>query len=262
MTACDLTFILNTTILTPIAAVLSCVCASSYKIIDCVYEQLFLLKAQEVSGFRRMRLITQLLFETLIQLAVQIHILYYFKQHPEEAADLGIRVHALFVSICIATVHAALEGVILLFEARACRASLISYCIICYNGRFGWVPFIDRMIQLANNTGSSSKEWAQNDLCYDFDSIAYRNQYLSVKIEYKFSTAEMIVLCKKFAGLPQMTQRFMVRLGKCVEDLPIDDLLELMSTCRSRVHLELPISKSALEGMFRRSPTYHRALEK
>ena len=51
---------------------------SIYTCIEQSYESLFRMKQHEVNGFRRMRTITQLMFESLIQFAVQIHMLVYF----------------------------------------------------------------------------------------------------------------------------------------------------------------------------------------
>ncbi len=53
-------------------------------LIDGSYEYLFQMKRHEVGGFRRMRTITQVIFETLIQLAVQIHMLIFVAEHVTE----------------------------------------------------------------------------------------------------------------------------------------------------------------------------------
>ena len=76
----DQVFVLNSTIFEPVAIVLGC-CGIGGCLNNCVdksYELLFHMQKHEVSGFRRMRTITQLFYESLIQFAVQICMLSYF----------------------------------------------------------------------------------------------------------------------------------------------------------------------------------------
>lgn len=69
----DIVFIVNTTIFEPIAWLIGLSCMT--EAIEGTYEVLFQMKKHEVSGFKRMRTITQLFFESLLQLIVQIHML-------------------------------------------------------------------------------------------------------------------------------------------------------------------------------------------
>ena len=50
------------------------------------------------------------------------------------------------VSILLAATHALLELIFLYMEAQASKTSFINYCIVCFNGRFGWVPYNDYLI--------------------------------------------------------------------------------------------------------------------
>lgn len=64
----DQVFVINSTFFEVLAMVLGC-CCSVRPLIECIegsYELLFQMKKHEVSGFRRMRTITQLMFESLI----------------------------------------------------------------------------------------------------------------------------------------------------------------------------------------------------
>ena len=82
----DHVFVLNTTLLAPIAFLLRKCCNAEFltAMTDRSYEVLFQMKPHEVNGFRRMRTITQAIFETLIQLAVQIHMLIFVTQFVED----------------------------------------------------------------------------------------------------------------------------------------------------------------------------------
>lgn len=46
-------------------------------------------------------------------------------------------------SLLAATGHAIIEIMFVNLEAEACKTTLLHYFIICFNARFGWVPFSD-----------------------------------------------------------------------------------------------------------------------
>jgi len=56
----------------------------------------------------------------------------------------GITLDTILVSLLAAVLHFILEFVSLKLEAGACQTRLMHYSIICYNGRLGWVPFIEK----------------------------------------------------------------------------------------------------------------------
>ena len=67
----DQVFIFNSTILTPLAYLFAlCKIECLNRLVDDSYAFLFQMKPHEVSGFRRMRTITQMIFETFIQFGV------------------------------------------------------------------------------------------------------------------------------------------------------------------------------------------------
>jgi hypothetical protein len=49
------------------------------------------------------------------------------------------------ISIIFAFVHGLLEVLILYIESKQYKLSLAKYFIICFNGRLGWVPMLDKM---------------------------------------------------------------------------------------------------------------------
>jgi heme/copper-type cytochrome/quinol oxidase subunit 4 len=71
----------------------------------------------QVSGFRRMRTITALMFETVVQLMVQFSIFSYFYQDIEAAEEFGVSFSAIILSIIFATLHAVLETFLLYCES-------------------------------------------------------------------------------------------------------------------------------------------------
>ena len=63
--------------------------------------------------------------------------------------NTGLNVQYITMSLTAAMVHAYVEVLFINLEAKACKTSLLHYFIICFNARFGWVPFADRF---SNNT--------------------------------------------------------------------------------------------------------------
>ena len=78
----------------------------------------------------------------MIQLAVQIHMLIYALKYSSNE-DFGVDLSSILASIALAVSHILLEYVQLSYEAKACKTSMAAYCMACFNGRFGWVPFVD-----------------------------------------------------------------------------------------------------------------------
>ena len=47
----------------------------------------------------------------------------------------------IWVSIGFMVAHAVLELIFLILESYATKTSFINHCIVCFNGRYGWVPY-------------------------------------------------------------------------------------------------------------------------
>ena len=60
------------------------------------------------------------------------------------AADLGIDLQNLLLSIILAIFHFMIEFLLLTIEAKAFKSSILYYSIICLNGRLNWVPFMEK----------------------------------------------------------------------------------------------------------------------
>ena len=82
----DIIFVINQAILFPIIVCLKVITfgfldlSCLNRALEMTYEFLFEMHKLEVAGFRRMRTISQLTFESLIQLMLQIRMLYVFNQ--------------------------------------------------------------------------------------------------------------------------------------------------------------------------------------
>lgn len=105
------------------------------------------MKRLDVNGFRRLRTISQLVFESVPQIILQSYILWYSLQ-PEVINSLepgekllGIDQSVIYTSVVFALFHLLMEAALLYAEAKACRTTFLHYLLICLNGRLGWVPY-------------------------------------------------------------------------------------------------------------------------
>jgi hypothetical protein len=99
------------------------------------------MQKMDVLGFRRLRTSCQLTFESLPQIILQIRIYFYLKGNEADLQALDISIEAITISLLFAVLHATIEFMFLSVEKKANRTSMMHYLIICFNGRFGYVPF-------------------------------------------------------------------------------------------------------------------------
>lgn len=120
----DIVFLVNQAILVPIIQVLRLLTCNLINLscltqtIDNSYEILFEMQKLEVAGFRRMRTISQLTFETFIQFILQMRMLSYFSNKKDKAShELGVSVSAIIFSLFLAVIHGIFEAAFLFMEA-------------------------------------------------------------------------------------------------------------------------------------------------
>lgn len=82
-------------------------------------------------------------------------------------------------SISCALLHAVIEGVFVSLEAKACKTSLMHYCIVCFNARFGWIPFQN----LFSSVGGSNDE--VDSMNIDYENI--RNTLFGQEFDVDFA---------------------------------------------------------------------------
>jgi len=59
--------------------------------------------------------------------------------------DYGVDIKLLMLSITFAVFHGIFAILLMYLEAKACKTSLLAYSVVCFNGRFEWVPYMLRM---------------------------------------------------------------------------------------------------------------------
>ena len=128
----------------------------------------------ELIGYRRLRTLSQLLFESFPSIVLQLRMLYVLgNETNDEKVDVSYQ--SLYFSLLFALLHTLMEGCILYLDSKvgvflcilnsfvfeypctttlkkqqqtqqkhhqqACFLSLEEYAIICLNARLSWVPF-------------------------------------------------------------------------------------------------------------------------
>ena len=80
-----------------------------------IFELVFGMKKPEIAGFRRLRTITQLIFETLPEFLLQLRIYFYLENSTsEESGSLDI----IMLSILFGMIHGVLEVLTIWIEAK------------------------------------------------------------------------------------------------------------------------------------------------
>ena len=110
---------------------------------------------------------------------MQIRIFYYFYGLSEDSED-KVSIETIMWSIIFAFIHGVLEVVLLFIESRLFDQPFSEYFVICFNGRLGWVPKMNRfrdpdfLVKLVTEP-------------LDYDNIKKNFCGLTVNIDFSFS---------------------------------------------------------------------------
>ena len=98
----------------------------------------------DVAGFRGMQNIHQMMFENAIQLFLQVYIYISMEiYHSDFKVVYKFDSMLIMTSITLSCIHICMELFILSLESKAVNVTFFDYCVTCYNGRLGFVPFTD-----------------------------------------------------------------------------------------------------------------------
>lgn len=176
--------------------------------------------------------------------------LVYFQKKPEEAEAYGVDLTSILISVGLAIAHAILECIQLNFEAKASKTSLANYCVACFNGKFGYVPFVDNMARIIKDEHASV-----DDFILDYDNITYTSRFVSTSVPFKFSDAGISTLCIRVNDLPKVEvtpsfrREFTLKLSTCIEDLAINDLHKIITICGHKTDLQIELSYEQFHDM-------------
>lgn len=247
----DLVFLLNQAILYPIIIVLRLLTCGLLNftcltnMIDNSYEVMFEMQKLEVAGFRRMRTISQLTFETFIQFVLQMRMLQFFREQRDADNVVEVSVDAILLSLLLALAHGVLEAAFLYLEARASKTSFINYCMVCFNGRFGWVPYNDFLTNTSQQLEQNAKTKQTTEaprVQLDFQNIVSQILCFNMQVEFTFTNDSLTSLTKTLSAFPQLNdpKRIpLIKLGATVNNVSLECLSNLLRVCVGKVEIDL-----------------------
>ena len=215
------------------------------------------LSKMDVEGYRRLRTLSQLIFESFPQIALQARIILA----PHFAREIGLTDGELFSSMGFAIFHLLVTGWVLRAEAFACKDSGLHYLITCLSGRFGWVPFAEKFRHgAAAATGGATvakkkkgaavvpAQCATSDDAAVAPPATYAYGSMSTKLavggkfkmDYEFSPATVDKLVESLSHLdvePDAARRLTVELGDTVSLCALKDLLKMHVGLDGKVNL-------------------------
>jgi len=166
----DIIFIIVSVVIVPLTMIVKFLSCGLIKIkhneieekFNIIYETLFGMTDIDIKGFRRLRTISQLSFESLPQIILQCRILFYAVAVGKN--ELDVSTAAIASSLACAIIHAFFEMIFVYLEAVSCKTTVMHYFIVCFNARFGWIPFVNFFSSLA---GYDDEAKGQEELNYE-----------------------------------------------------------------------------------------------
>jgi len=213
------------------------------------------LSIMDIEGYRRMRTMSQLIFESAPQLVLQARILL----HPIFAQQIGLTTPQLVSSMFFAGFHSLVSCCILWMEAGACRDSMVHYAVVCLSGRFGWVPFVDRLAsERAKSALGTDKKPAVKAESLPFASMRYDLPCGRFSVEYQFSRETINVMLERLSQLDAVDEdsQPVLELGKSCDLLELEDVLRVVVAMQGKAKVVCSPEKAEMnmDAVVARSP--------
>lgn len=112
---------------------------------------------------------------------------------------------------------------------------------------------------------------------FDYDNIIYANKYVTAQVHFLFSDIALGTFRKTIFALPNKkfkvaemrngikyttNRQLTVRMGGCIENIPIDEIFQMILICSSKIRLLLGLNMDGLRRKFALSSEYHEGLTK
>ena len=161
----------------------------------------------ELIGYRRLRTLSQLLFETFPSILLQLRMLWVLGSKND--ANFDISYQSLYWSLVFAFLHTLMEGSILYLDSKACFLSLEEYALVCLNARLSWVPFTNILTRLQIQNKKNCKiDSKYREL--DFENIISKFCGLKYKLDFEFGKNSWQILMRHINNIssycPNITQ--------------------------------------------------------
>ena len=210
-------------------------CGSSKKggyeeYLDKFYQSAFKLNEMDVKGLRRLRTISQMIFETVPQLILQLIILSELDpiKNPQVLNNL-------YISVGFGLIHLSLEITLLQIESKTYKSSFRFYSVLCLNGRLNWVPLLDSMTKKTNY-----KTY--------YKEINYENFKIPLccgttfELKFEFQNSTVSKLSQTVLNIPlskNYRNQVQIKLMKKCRNIDLDNLLVLFKMVWLRVKIDV-----------------------
>lgn len=151
---------------------------------------------------------------------------------------LGVSLDAIVASLGCAVLHAFFEMIFVYLEAVSCKTTVIHYFIVCFNARFGWIPFVNFFSSLAGFDEDAGDQ--QEDLNYE----GMKSQICGIKFQmhFRFSNSSCATLITSLSNLrdeKDPKKRMDLKIGASLNDVDFVMLMDLMIIASSRINLDI-----------------------
>ena len=161
-----------------------------------VFQPFLKISRMELIGYRRLRTLAQLLFETFPTVILQLDILSEISSdNSGDGAKVSVR--SLYLSLGFATLHCVMEMMILYLDCNACHLSFAQYAVICLNARLSWVPFLNLFGDSSSGTRNDKQVWDLN-----FEKIVSDAFCVNYQLDFEFSPMSLKLFTKRMYHMP------------------------------------------------------------
>lgn len=139
------------------------------------------------------------------------------------------------ISVSLAVLHAVIETLFIYLEKVANKTTFMHYTIICFNGRFGWVPFTNHFSTSALSVGTIDKY-------FNYDEISSNLFCVNFKLDYIFTDDTIQSLTRSLTVLPMETdakKRKTIVIGRCVRQITFENFINLLTVAQNRVNIDI-----------------------
>ena len=151
----------------------------------------------ELLGYRRLRTLAQLLFETFPSLILQVRILSVIGIDSNNTMNkYNVTPYSLFFSILFALLHMVFEGIIIKLDSSACNLSMYQYCIVCMNARLSWIPFANILTSKSIVDNNNFINTLSYHTSLNFENIVSKFLCLNYKLDFEFGKESWHMLMK------------------------------------------------------------------
>lgn len=123
-------------------------------------------------------------------------------------------------------------------EAVSCKTTIIHYMIVCFNARFGWIPFVNFFSSLAGFDEKSSA----NPENLNYEQMKSGICGIKFQMKFKFSNSSAAVLINSLSNLrdeKEAKKRMNLSIGESINEVDFPIILDLIRISYHRINLDL-----------------------